>query len=137
MKKFIAFVATVVFAFPIAALASNEKVLCYTTFYKTKNIACVDELADVISKAPPHIQPDADLQAIVGFLAQIFIDYPQLKERILHQEATDRAKSIYLSALYRADLRDEAKEYADKSGEKDKFNQYQSNNVQPLKNRHW
>ena len=111
-----------------------ESADCYTTFYQTKDMKCIDSVVETVQKTPPSQQPNTEPQAVIGFFAQIFGTYPQEKERILHQKATDHAKSIYLAALYRADLMDEAEKYAQANGWAEGFKKYHDNNVPTLTN---
>jgi hypothetical protein len=107
---------------------------CFNTFYQTKDATCIDAMVDTIRKQEASgNQARAPSEAVIGFLAQIFGDYPQHKERILAQDATPRLKSVYLAALFRAGKLEEAKRYADAIGWPDGFKRYVDDKVATLK----
>ena len=113
-----------------AVRAENER--CYTTFYQTKNAACLDALIESIPSLKPNpIDPSdhANAEAIVGFLAVIFSDLPHERERVLHKEAIGAAKSLYVESFYRSGLLDDAKAYADTNDLSDVFRRYQNQNL--------
>jgi hypothetical protein len=135
MKKSVALLIVSFFALPSLAMATaNDD--CYTTFYQSKNMECVDGfLKNLRKSAENHAnQGVSDNQAGVGFLAEIFSTYPQEKEHILKQDASsDDIKSVYIEALYRAGLQEEAKKYADANGFSAAFKQYQDQGGAPIK----
>src|SRR5262249_45072746 len=76
---------------------------CYTTFYQTKDTTCIDALIETVRKQEATgNQARSAPESAIGFLAQIFRDYPQEEIRILTQDASPRLKSAYLAALFRA-----------------------------------
>jgi hypothetical protein len=88
------------------ALALGQE--CMSGYYRTKSAACVDGiLADFREK------PRADPNTLLGFLAELFRDSPQERDRILRAETVDFMKSIDLSSLWLASLVDEAATFAE------------------------
>jgi hypothetical protein len=79
---------------------------CMTSYYRAKSPACVDE-----ALAMPPI-PDSDPSKIIGFLAQIFRDSAQERDRVLKTAFSDYVKLIMHISLYRAGLPDEAQKFA-------------------------
>lgn len=112
MRNIITFLVLIILLLPATSFA-DEKGACYSTFYLTKNMDCIDEVVGLLKKSPPSNQKNP---AIIGFLAQIFVIYPKEKERLLHQEIPPHVKSIYLASLYRAGLQEDVEEYAQKHG---------------------
>jgi hypothetical protein len=106
---------------------------CYATFYQTKDTTCIDVLIESIRKQEATgNQARSAPEAAIGFLAQIFGDYPQQKERILAQDASPRLKSVYLASLFRAGMLEDAKRYADAIGWPDGYKRYSSDRVASL-----
>lgn len=106
--------ALVVFSASSLAATSND---CYTTFYKSKNFECIDgivnEVEKIAEKLPEkHHFDHSNIQAISGFLAELFIKYPDKKNELLKKDVSPYTKSVFIESLYRADLTKEAKEYA-------------------------
>ncbi len=119
------------FLFPVVGLAADND--CYATFYQTKNTQCVDSLVESLESSVSANPSAGDSQAAVGFLAELFRAYPQEKERVLHMKTSARTKSIFIAALYRAGLKEEAKEYAGKNDGAEVFGRYQESNAPALK----
>lgn len=106
---------------------------CYVTFYQTKDAKCIDQLIDMVRKQEASgSQARSAPQAAIGFLAQIFREYPEQKERLLAENASPRLKSVYLAALVRAGELEVARKYADAIGWPDGFNRYRNEGVLPL-----
>lgn len=114
---------------------ASEKNDCYTEFYKTKDMSCVDRYLDVMPTNAVKLPNDGFLhyQSASGFLAEIFLTYPQKKESILNKKSSDGAKKIYFEALYAAGLTEEAKQYADANGFIEVFNKYKNQNLGGIK----
>jgi hypothetical protein len=123
IRQLSAFV-TIIAVSGIAAAA--EATDCYTTFYQTQNMECVDALLDTVNTSADAwaAQPRSMPGAVVGFLAQIFIDHPEERKQILEKKVTLSVGSIYLSALVNAGLWKEAKAYADAIGWSEGFKRY-------------
>jgi hypothetical protein len=81
---------------------------CMSSYYRTKSPACVDEVIGRIGRLPPNAKRDL----FVGFLAQVFRDSPQERERILRGETSGLVKVVALMSLYVAGLDEEAKRFA-------------------------
>ena len=79
---------------------------CMASYYRAKSPACVDEVL-----AQPPI-PDSDPSTMVGFLAQIFRDSAQERDRILKAESSVHVKYVMFLSLYRAGLPEEAEAFA-------------------------
>jgi len=107
---------------------------CYATFYQTKDMTCIDALIESVRKQEATgDQARSAPEAAIGFLAQVFRDYPQQEVRILTQDASPRLKSVYLTALFRAGKLEDAKIYADAIGWMDGFKRYSDGGITPLK----
>lgn len=134
MKKALIAILLVLFVLPsICAAGGNAD--CMMSFYKTNDMACVSVLLEPLrtSSAEQIGKGTADLQAIVGFLAEIFRAYPKDKERILKEDASYLAKSIYIEALCRAGMQEEAKKFAEANGLSAGYNRFQSGSPAPIK----
>jgi hypothetical protein len=106
---------------------------CFTTFYQTKDTACIDAMIATVRKQDATgNQARSVPEAAVGFLAQIFRDDPQQEVRILTLDASPRLKSVYLAALFRAGKLEDAKIYAEAVGWPDGFKKYSDDKVSPL-----
>jgi hypothetical protein len=81
-----------------------------TSYYRAKAPACLDEVLAQIRQQPPNAR--AEPSAAIGFLAQIFRDAPEERERILKGELSDSVKSVVLNSLYRAGLSQDAQKFA-------------------------
>ncbi len=80
-------------------------------YYRTKAPSCVDNMLSQLRQTTPKGEPNP----MIGFLAQIFRTSPAEKKRILEGERSDYVKSVDLVALYRADLLDDARKFAEKN----------------------
>ena len=78
--------------------------------YREKSQSCVDEILTELKQTPPGNQGQPT--TAVGFLAQLFKDSPQERERILKAESSNYVKSVELLSLYIAGLPDEAQKFA-------------------------
>jgi hypothetical protein len=88
------------------ALALGQE--CMAAYYRTKSAACVDGiLADFRRK------PRSDPNTLIGFLAELFRDSPQERDRILTAETADYMKSIDLASLWLAGLTDKEEKFAE------------------------
>jgi hypothetical protein len=106
---------------------------CFATFYRTKDTTCIDAMIETIRKQEATgNQARSAPEAAIGFLAQIFGDYPQQKERVLAQDASPRLKSVYLAALFRAGKLEDAKRYANAIGWPDGFKRYSNDGIVTL-----
>lgn len=125
----------IVFATLSNAAMASESADCYTTFYQTKTMECVDAFLGMVSKSAPNWrkQPHSMPSGPIGFLAELFSDYPQKREDILKKDTSDDVKSIYLMALFRAGLIDEAKGYAEKKSFTESFEKFKSFAIPTLK----
>jgi hypothetical protein len=81
-----------------------------TSYYRAKSPACLDEVLAQIRQMPPNAR--AEPSAAIGFLARIFRDAPQERERILKSELSDNVKPVVLNSLYRAGLPQDAQKFA-------------------------
>jgi hypothetical protein len=89
---------------PTVGVASAQQ--CMASYYRAKSPACVDEVL-----AQPSI-PDSDPSTVIGFLAQIFSDSAQERDRILKAESSHHVKYLMFNSLYRAGLPEEAEKFA-------------------------
>ena len=80
-------------------------------YYRTKAPGCVDSMLSQLRQTAPKAEPNP----MIGFLAQVFRTSPAEKRRILEAERSDYVKSVHLVVLYRADLVDDARKFADKN----------------------
>jgi len=130
MKKLLAAFAFALLTLPALVNAAGAAD-CYTTFYQSKNMQCVDSLLDTLRalKTAPgaHNNP-----AMVGFLGALFSEYPDKREAILKQDTPANMKGLYIEALYRGGLQQEAKTYADSNGFAEAFRFFQGQNLPPL-----
>jgi len=83
---------------------------CYFTFYQTKNMQCIDTL--VIGNPPGFNTMHIPQEEMVGFLAELFSNYPQQREHVLNKDGVLSNKNLYVEALFRAGLVKEAAAYA-------------------------
>lgn len=88
------------------ALAVGQE--CMPDYYKTKSSACLDGiLADF------RQNPRSDPNTLTGFLAEIFKEAPEERDRILKAETADLLKSIDLASLWLAGQTAEAQKFAE------------------------
>jgi hypothetical protein len=92
---------------PAIAADSN----CMNDYYRTKLPGCIDSMLSQFRQMP---RPKSDPATMIGFLAQFFAASPEEKLRTLNDEPSEYLRSVYLVALYRAGLLDDARKYADK-----------------------
>uniref|UniRef100_Q07H68 Uncharacterized protein n=1 Tax=Rhodopseudomonas palustris (strain BisA53) TaxID=316055 RepID=Q07H68_RHOP5 len=92
------------------AAAANQD--CMSDYYRNKPPGCIDNMLQQLRQLPPGSK--ADPSTMIGFLAWLFRASPVEKQRILNDESSDYVRSVDLVALYRADLPDEARKFADK-----------------------
>ena len=122
-----------VFAMLLPGIANAGDANCYATFYQTKDMACVDEAIAGLSKLSNSSDTStANNQAMVGYFAELFRDYPEKKMAILKESAVPHLQAVYTEALYRAGLTDEAKSYADAKNLSEQFGHYKSVGMSPL-----
>lgn len=132
LKKFTLFAALIAFC-GSAAAAENES--CYNTFYKTKDMDCLEAVVENIHNSAAGWAEDPQTMpgAVSGFLAEIFSNYPEEKQDILQEDASTQVAGIYLMALLRAGLIDDAREYAAKTGLTEGFEKAENIGVPTLK----
>lgn len=99
---------TFAFCCPDAALADAQQ--CMTHYYREKSPSCVDEVMTQLKQLPPGAQSDP--MTIIGFLAKLFKDTPQERDRILKAEASNYVRSVELLCLHIAGQPDEAQKFA-------------------------
>lgn len=98
-------------------LAQAEDSNCFESFYQTKNSSCLDDLLKSLPNRKPPQLPEktadhSNIQAAVGFFAEIFMRNSQEKQRLLNLDLPLYTQSILVEALYRANLPKEAVIYA-------------------------
>jgi len=103
---YIAIALLVVQSFPAQAADPN----CMNDYYRTKLPACVDTILSQIRDAPSW--PKSEPKTLIGFLAQLFRSSPDEKRRVISSERSEYLRAIYLQALYRAGLHDDAENFA-------------------------
>ena len=84
---------------------------CMNDYHRSKSAGCIDSMLSQLRQTVPKGEPNP----MIGFLAQVFRESPAEKQRILENERSDYVKSVGLVALYRADLLDDARKFADKN----------------------
>jgi hypothetical protein len=94
--------------------AEAEGQNCTDFYYRAKLPACIDSMLLPFRQPLPD-GSKADPNTIIGFLAQLFSTSPEEKQRLLANEPSDYVRSVDLVALYRADLLDDARKYADRN----------------------
>jgi hypothetical protein len=95
---------------------AEESMNCHVTFYQTNDMGCIDVVLKGLSKLGGNHQNAESDPGLVGFFAEIFSTYPQEKARLLSQDVSREAQTVFIKALYEADLQDEAQTYANASG---------------------
>jgi hypothetical protein len=88
------------------ALALGQE--CMAAYYRTKSTACVDGILTEFRQ-----KPRSDPNTLIGFLAELFKDSPQERDRVLSAETADYMKSIDLASLWLAGEADKAQKFAD------------------------
>jgi hypothetical protein len=101
--------ALALLCFVCAAGVANAQ-QCMTSYYREKSPACVDDVLAQFRKMPPN--PRSEPSTMIGFLAQVFRDSAQERDRILKAESSDYMKSVMLLSLYRAGLPDDVQKFA-------------------------
>lgn len=131
-KQFTVFIA--LFAF-CGSAAASENEMCYSTFHQTKDMDCVEGLLETVHKSAEswNKQPQTMPAAITGFLAEIFTSYEEEKKDILDEDVPTDVAGIYLAALLRAGLNDDARQYAEKVGLVEGLQKYEEAGVPTLK----
>lgn len=81
---------------------------CISSFYRTKDAACLDRLISTLDKLPTGTENGT----IIGFFAALFDGSPELRRTLLDGVPSDRAAGIYLAALRKAGLTDDARRFA-------------------------
>lgn len=123
--------------FLIATPSFANEAPCYNKFYSDKSATCVAVIAKDLAQLPvdpadPYMKNHSNVQAMVGLLAEIFKGFPKYKEYFLRQPASIATKGIYLEALYRADLKEEAVAYAEANKLTGFIQAYQMGNLPSL-----
>ena len=80
---------------------------CMASYYRAKSPACADEVLAQFRQPPSR-----GSEPMIGFVAQVFRDSAQERERILNAASSDYVKSVILLLLYRAGLPDDAQKFA-------------------------
>ena len=107
-----------------ASVARAQSTDCVATYYQTHDTACLDRMVAAAEMPPAQGRPDNAASALVGFFAALFAQNPAARQRILDDQAHPTAKRIYLTALVRAGLTEEARHYADAIGGAEGFRRY-------------
>jgi hypothetical protein len=113
MKKLFAILAFVLAASPVMAGERSQQP-CYSTFYQTHNMDCIDELVAITNTLTSGAagSETANHQPIVGFFAEFFAAYPQEKDRFTKRVETAYSQHLCLEALFRAGLAEDARQFA-------------------------
>jgi hypothetical protein len=91
---------------PDIALALGQE--CMLSYYRNPSQACIDGILLDFRQ-----NPRADPNTLTGFLAELFRDSPEERDRILKAETADLMKSVDLASLWLAGLTDEARKFAE------------------------
>src|SRR5947209_13643127 len=94
----------------LSAVDAASAQQCMPGYYREKSSACVDQVLAQFRQMPPN--PRSEPSNMIGFLAGIFRDSAQERERILKAESSNYVKSVMLLSLYRAGLPDDAQKFA-------------------------
>ncbi|MEA2820913.1 MAG: hypothetical protein QOJ86_2917 [Bradyrhizobium sp.] len=94
----------------LSAVGAASAQQCMTSYYREKSPACVDQVLAQFRQMPPN--PRSEPSNMIGFLAGIFRDSAQERERILKAESSNYVRSVMLLSLYRAGLPDDAQKFA-------------------------
>src|SRR3569623_1941423 len=81
---------------------------CMSSYYRTKSRACLDKVLAQFRQTAPRGPTDT----MIGFLAQLFMDSPGERARILASEPSEGVRQIAVFSLYEAGLTDEAQKFA-------------------------
>ena len=102
---------------------------CMDSYYLTKDPACVDAiLASLQQMSAAQIVGGP----IPGFLAVIFTDSPQERDRLLEADAPGGVKDAEMLALLLAGQPDEARRFGESGGRKELFDRLKAAGVSPL-----
>jgi hypothetical protein len=112
--------------------SAEEGMNCHVTFYQTKDMGCIDVVVKGLSKLGGNHQNAETDPGLVGFFAEVFSTYPQEKVRLLGQDVSREAQTVFIKALYEANLQDEAQTYANASGFAALYKSVQDTGVAPL-----
>jgi len=82
-------------------------------YYRTKLPACIDAVLSQFRQRT--LAPNSEPATMIGFLAQLFSASSEEKRRLLANEPSDYVRSMGLMALYRANLIDDARKFADEN----------------------
>ena len=106
----LAFLVLAYLAVNVGAVVSAAEVGCHSTFYKTKDIACIDAFIKKLDKTPRakinQVTPGA-----VGFFAGLFQTSPEMMDKVLPKSKKPITQRVFAMALFRSGHRKEAKEY--------------------------
>jgi hypothetical protein len=102
---------------------------CMNDYYRTKLPGCVDSTLSQFRQMP---RSKSDPATMIGFLAQFFSTSPEEKLRVLNDEPSEYLRSVYLVALYRAGLLDDARKYADKIDRSPLLQKLATDQLKPL-----
>jgi hypothetical protein len=108
---------------------ANADTNCMSDYYRTKPAGCVDSILLQLRTAP---RSKSDPSTVIGFLAQLFVVSPQERQRVLNDEPSEYVRSVYLVALYRAGLLDDARKYADKIDRSRLLQKLETDQLKPL-----
>jgi hypothetical protein len=103
-----AFALALLCFFCVIGVANAQQ--CMTSYYREKSPACIDQALAQFRQMPPN--PRSEPSTMIGFLAQVFRNSAQERERVLKAESSDYLKSVMLLGLYRAGLPDDAQKFA-------------------------
>jgi hypothetical protein len=92
---------------PNASKVDSSEFKCVKDYYKTKSPKCIDTLVKAID--PANLQQKI---VITHFLAAVFKDDAQMKQRALAINVPDNSKVLLLNALYMAGLKEDFIQYA-------------------------
>ena len=87
--------------------AANQN--CMNDYYRAKLPVCLDSILSQFREAP---RPKSDPPTMIGFLGQLFRTSSDEKQRVLRAESSEYLRGLYLVALYRAGLFDDAENFA-------------------------
>jgi hypothetical protein len=126
----------IILILPCTSAFAADDPNCITDFYRQKNESCIDAFI----KSTPNIEGrSADIQGgqinpgQLGFFADLFMNDPRQKARILALDAPPAAKLLFTEALYEAGLETEAQTYGDANGFADAPKSMQAMGLVPIK----
>lgn len=109
---------------------------CMPTFYRNKDVTCIDAIIKNLPKVPrnpPNIESWRANPELLGFFADLFTNNAPERARILALDVPPQAKSLFVEALYEADLETETEAYGNANGFAFAVKFMQSKGVVPLK----